>query len=38
MTNMNEHGKGRVPSGFAADIPTDLADAVVEGGAFSLRG
>ncbi|KUM38565.1 anti-sigma factor [Arthrobacter sp. EPSL27] len=22
---MNEHGKGRVPSGFAADIPTDLA-------------
>lgn len=25
MTNMNEHGRGRVPSGFAADIATDLA-------------
>lgn len=25
MNNMNEHGKGRIPSGFAADIATDLA-------------
>jgi anti-sigma-K factor RskA len=25
MTDMNAHHNGRVPSGFAADIPTDLA-------------